>query len=134
MDKERIVQELEFKAVRSSGAGGQHVNKVSSKVELYFDVIGSNALSDNEKERIYTKIGNRLTKDNVLILQTDESRSQHKNKELVVQKFLELIRSSLTVAKIRRKTKPKRSAVEKRLKSKQKKAQKKSLRGKPKLE
>jgi ribosome-associated protein len=134
LDKERIVQELEFKAVRSSGAGGQHVNKVSSKVELYFDVIGSNALSDNEKERIYTKIGNRLTKDNVLILQTDESRSQHKNKELVVQKFLELIRSSLTVAKIRRKTKPKRSAVEKRLKSKQKKAQKKSLRGKPKLE
>ncbi|MEB8328341.1 alternative ribosome rescue aminoacyl-tRNA hydrolase ArfB [Flavobacteriaceae bacterium KMM 6897] len=134
MDKQRIVQELEFKAVRSSGAGGQHVNKVSSKVELYFDVMGSNALSDNEKERIYTKIGNRLTKENVLILQTDESRSQHKNKELVVQKFLALIRSSLTVAKIRRKTKPKRSAVEKRLKSKLKKAQKKSLRGKPKLE
>lgn len=134
MDKERIVQELEFKAVRSSGAGGQHVNKVSSKVELYFDVTASIALTENEKERIHTKLGNRLTKDNVLMLQTDKSLSQHKNKELVVEKFLELLRSSLTVAKIRRKTKPKRSAVEKRLKSKLKKAQKKSLRGKPKME
>ncbi len=134
MDKERIVQELEFKAVRSSGAGGQHVNKVSSKVELYFDVAASKALSENEKERIYTKIGNRLTKENVLILYSDTSRSQHKNKELVIQKFLDLIRSALTVAKKRRKTKPKRSAVEKRLKSKLKKAQKKSLRGKPKLD
>ncbi len=134
MDKERIVQELEFKAVRSSGAGGQHVNKVSSKVELYFDVAASKALSENEKERIYTKIGNRLTKENVLILYSDTSRSQHKNKELVIQKFLDLIRSALTVAKKRRKTKPKRSAVEKRLKSKLKKAQRKSLRGKPKLD
>lgn len=134
MDKERIVQELEFKAVRSSGAGGQHVNKASSKVELYFDVAASKALSENEKERIYTKIGNRLTKENVLILYSDTSRSQHKNKELVIQKFLDLIRSALTVAKKRRKTKPKRSAVEKRLKSKLKKAQKKSLRGKPKLD
>ncbi|MET6989441.1 alternative ribosome rescue aminoacyl-tRNA hydrolase ArfB [Sediminicola arcticus] len=134
MEKERIVQELEFKAVRSSGAGGQHVNKVSSKVELYFNVTASNALSDNEKDRIYTKMGSRLTKENILILQSDESRSQHKNKELVIQKFLDLIRTSLTVAKKRRKTKPKRSAVEKRLKSKLKKAQKKTLRGKPKLE
>ncbi|ALM08538.1 peptide chain release factor 1 [Sediminicola sp. YIK13] len=134
MDKERIVQELEFKAVRSSGAGGQHVNKVSSKVELYFDVAASKGLSENEKERIYTKIGIRLTKENVLILYSDTSRSQHKNKELVIQKFLDLIRSALTVAKKRRKTKPKRSAVEKRLKSKLKKAQKKSLRGKPKLD
>ena len=134
MDKERIVQELEFKAVRSSGAGGQHVNKVSSKVELYFDVAASKALSENEKERIYTKIGNRLTKENVMILYSDTSRSQHKNKDLVIQKFMDLIRSALTVAKKRRKTKPKRSAVEKRLKSKLKKAQKKSLRGKPKLD
>ncbi len=134
MEKERILQELEFKAVRSSGAGGQHVNKVSSKVELYFNVTASNALSDNEKDRIYTKMGNRLTKENILILQSDESRSQHKNKELVIQKFLDLVRTSLTVAKKRRKTKPKRSAVEKRLKSKLKKAQKKTLRGKPKLE
>lgn len=134
MDKERIIRELDFKAVRSSGAGGQHVNKVSSKVELYFDVTASNALSENEKERIYSKIGNRLTKDNMLILYSDESRSQHKNKELVIKKFLDLIRTSLTVPKKRRKTKPKRSAVEKRLKSKLKKAQKKSLRGKPKLE
>jgi ribosome-associated protein len=134
LEKERIVQELEFKAVRSSGAGGQHVNKVSSKVELYFNVTASNALSDNEKDRIYTKMGSRLTKENILILQSDESRSQHKNKELVIQKFLDLIRTSLTVAKKRRKTKPKRSAVENPLKSKLKKAQKKTLRGKPKLE
>ncbi len=110
------------------------MNKVASKVELYFDVMASLALSENEKDRIRAKLRNRLTKEDVLILQCEESRSQHKNKELVIQKFLELIRSALTVAKKRRPTKPKRSAVEKRLKSKLKKAQKKSLRGKPKLD
>ncbi|MEJ1221398.1 alternative ribosome rescue aminoacyl-tRNA hydrolase ArfB [Sediminicola sp. 1XM1-17] len=134
MDKDAIIKELEFKAVRSSGAGGQHVNKVSTKVELYFDVAASSALSENEKERVYTKLKNRLTNEKVLLLYGGVSRSQHKNKALVVKKFLELMRSALTVAKKRRPTKPKRSAVEKRLKLKLKNAQKKSLRGKPKLE
>ncbi len=134
MDKEIIIKELKFKAVRSSGAGGQHVNKVSSKVELMFNVENSFALSDIEKERLYLKLGNKLTKENMLLLQCDESRSQHKNKELVIKRFLEVIKTALKAPKKRRKTKPSKSAIEKRLKSKQKKAQKKVGRRKPDLD
>jgi len=134
LDKEIIIKELKFKAVRSSGAGGQHVNKVSSKVELMFNVENSFALSDIEKERLYLKLGNKLTKENMLLLQCDESRSQHKNKELVIKRFLEVIKTALKAPKKRRKTKPSKSAIEKRLKSKQKKAQKKVGRRKPDLD
>ncbi|GGW24628.1 alternative ribosome rescue aminoacyl-tRNA hydrolase ArfB [Arenibacter certesii] len=134
MDKEQLIQELKFKAVRSSGAGGQHVNKVSSKVELYFNVQESNALSDNEKYRILKKLSHKLTKDNVLLLWSEESRSQHKNKELVIKKFLETIEFGLRVPKVRRKTKPTRSSIEKRLKQKKRSAQKKANRGKPNLD
>lgn len=125
MDKTLIVQELQFKAVRSGGAGGQHVNKVSTKIELVFDVYSSNALTDVEKERIATKLAGRLTKENMLLLQCDESRSQHKNKELVIKRFLELLENALKVPKKRRPTKPSKSAIEKRLKSKKVAAQKK---------
>ncbi|MCG2459305.1 aminoacyl-tRNA hydrolase [Flavobacteriaceae bacterium F89] len=134
MDKEQLLQELRFKAVRSSGAGGQHVNKVSTKIELACDIFNSQALSDVEKERIYLKLENRLTKENVLLLQCDESRSQHKNKELAKQRLIELLKRALVVPKKRRKTKPTRSAIEKRLRSKLKKAQKKANRGRPNIE
>jgi ribosome-associated protein len=134
VDRERIIQELEFKAVRSGGAGGQHVNKVSSKVELSFNIPSSTALTEEEKQRIYLKLAPRLTKENILLLQTDESRSQHRNKELVIQKFLDLLKNALKVPKKRRKTVPTKSAIEKRLRSKQKKAEKKAFREKPKLD
>lgn len=134
MNKALAVQELNFKAVRSSGAGGQHVNKVSTKVELTFDVLNSGALSSEEKERIYGKIGNKLTKEKVLLLQCDESRSQHKNKELVIERFLRTIANVLKVKKKRRKTKPSRSAIEKRLRAKKNKAQKKANRSQPRLD
>lgn len=134
MDKTKIIQELQFKAVRSSGAGGQHVNKVSTKIELIFDVLSSDALSEAEKERITSKLGNRLTKEQMLLMQCDESRSQHKNKDLAIKRFLELLENALKVPKKRRKTKPSKSAIEKRLKAKKKAALKKINRGKPKLE
>ncbi len=134
MDKNQILQELQFKAVRSSGAGGQHVNKVSTKIGLAFDVVNSNAFTESEKERLLLKLDNRLTKENVLLLQCDESRSQHKNKELVIKRLFTLLENALKVPKKRRKTKPKRSAIEKRLKSKKRNAQKKANRGKPELE
>lgn len=134
MNKDDIIQELKFKAVRSSGAGGQHVNKVSSKVELTFDLQNSNALNELEKTRLLKKLAPRLTKDNLLLLQSEETRSQHRNKELVVQKFLEILEANLRVAKPRRKTKPTRSAIEKRLKSKKRAALKKINRGKPETE
>lgn len=133
MNKKIAVQELEFKAVRSSGAGGQHVNKVSTKIELTFDIQGSRALSLSEKRRLYEKLENRLTKENVLILNCDETRSQHRNKDLAIKRFMEALRSGLRVPKRRRKTRPKRSAIEKRLKSKKKNAEKKARRQKPKI-
>lgn len=134
MDKTLAVQELNFKAVRSSGAGGQHVNKVSTKVELTFDVANSDSLSFEEKERIYRKLGHKLTKENALQLQCDESRSQHKNKELAIKRFIDTLESALKVRKKRRKTKPSRSSIEKRLTKKKKNAVKKANRGKPGLE
>lgn len=131
MDKTIAIQELDFKAVRSGGAGGQHVNKVSTKVELFFDIENSKALSANEKERCYQKLGSKLTIENVLLLSCDDTRSQHRNKDLVIKRFLETMRTGLRVSKIRRKTKPKRSAIEKRLKSKKKHAEKKARRQRP---
>ena len=134
MNKTDILKELKFKAVRSGGAGGQHVNKVSTKIELFFDVNTSNALSEKEKERLLLKLGHRLTKENILLLQCDESRSQHKNKDLAIKRFLEVIDNALKIPKKRRKTKPSRSSIEKRLRSKKKAAQKKVNRGKPDLD
>ncbi|HCO84163.1 ribosome-associated protein [Arenibacter algicola] len=134
MNREGIIQELKFKAVRSSGAGGQHVNKVSSKVELTFDLENSMALTDLEKNRLLKKLSSKLSKENILLLQCEETRSQHKNKELVIKKLLETLEANLVVPKRRRKTKPTRSAIEKRLKSKKKAALKKLNRGKPRLD
>ena len=134
MNKELIVKELQFKAVRSSGAGGQHVNKVSTKIELSFDVLHSNALSDSEKERLLVILDNKLTKEHCLLLQCDESRSQHKNKELAIKRFLQILKDALRVPKKRKKTKPSRTAIEKRLKAKKKSSEKKANRTKPDLD
>ena len=134
MDTTKIVQELQFKAVRSSGTGGQHVNKVSTKIELSFEINTSNALSETEKERILLKLEHRLTKENVLLLQCDESRSQHKNKNLAIKRFLEMIENALKIPKKRKATKPSRASVERRLQGKKKAAQKKAGRSKPSLE
>ena len=134
MNKEGIILELKFKAVRSSGAGGQNVNKVSSKVELTFDLENSNALTELEKNRLLKKLSSKLSKENLLLMQCEETRSQHKNKELVIQKFLETIQLNLVVPKRRKNTKPTRSATEKRLKSKKRAALKKVNRGKPRLD
>jgi ribosome-associated protein len=134
MDKGQLIRELQFKAVRSSGAGGQHVNKVSTKIELTFDLICSSAFLDGEKERLLHKLKPRLTNNGLLLLQCDETRSQHKNKELVILRFLDVIESALKVPKKRKRTKPSKTSVEKRLKSKKMAAKKKAGRGKPDLE
>ncbi|HEY9184845.1 MAG TPA: alternative ribosome rescue aminoacyl-tRNA hydrolase ArfB [Salegentibacter sp.] len=131
MDEEKIIQELNYKAVRSSGAGGQHVNKTSSKVELHFPVESSEALSEEEKTRIFKKLSKRITIAGELVLQSDVSRSQHKNKEDVTLRFLNLIKDSLKKRKPRKKTKPSRAAREKRLKKKKLQAEKKAGRKKP---
>ncbi|MBK0371012.1 alternative ribosome rescue aminoacyl-tRNA hydrolase ArfB [Flavobacterium agrisoli] len=134
MNKEQILNELQFKAVRSSGAGGQNVNKVASKVVLSFDVEASEALTLEEKVLLKEKISNRLTAENVLILNCDEARSQFKNKELVIKRFLDLIQNGLKVAKIRKATKVPKSVIKKRIKDKRIHSDLKSNRKKPNLD
>lgn len=133
-DKHALILELTFKAIRSSGSGGQHVNKVSSKIELIFDLNESLVFDEEQKERLLNKLQNRFTKDNVLLLQCDESRSQHKNKELVTKRFFELLETGLFVPKKRIPTKIPKSVIKKRLKSKRKLSDKKANRQKPDLE
>ncbi|WP_299062076.1 alternative ribosome rescue aminoacyl-tRNA hydrolase ArfB [uncultured Polaribacter sp.] len=134
MNSELILKELNFKAIRSSGAGGQHVNKTSSKIELTFDLENSSAITDEEKVLLQKNLSTKLTKEDVLIIFCEETRSQHKNKELAIKRFLELIKNNLIVPKKRKKSKPSKSAIRKRLDSKQKNSVKKALRKRPKLD
>jgi ribosome-associated protein len=134
MDIQKIIQELKYKAVRSSGAGGQNVNKVSSKVILSFDLKNSQALSEEEKALLSINISSRLTADLVLILNCDEDRSQLKNKEIVTKRFLEIVKKGLQVAKERKATKIPKSVIRKRIKDKKNVSQLKQNRRKPNLE
>lgn len=128
MDTEKVIRELNFKAIRSSGAGGQHVNKVATKIELTFDIANSTALSETEKSRALAKLGNRLTKDKHLLLQCGLSRSQYKNKQLVIERFINLLKEALRQPKKRKRTKPTKSSVERRLQNKRKASEKKANR------
>lgn len=130
-DKAFLLNELSFKAVRSSGSGGQHVNKVSSKIELSFDLANSLAFTDEKRERVIYKLQKRLTKGGILILQCDESRSQHKNKEIIIKRFFNLIDAALIIPKKRIRTKTPKSVIRKRLKSKRHHSDKKANRKKP---
>ncbi|HTG64978.1 MAG TPA: alternative ribosome rescue aminoacyl-tRNA hydrolase ArfB [Flavobacterium sp.] len=134
MEIQKIISELQYKAVRSSGAGGQNVNKVSSKVVLSFDLKNSQALSEEEKLRLETNLFSRLTTDLVLILNCDEDRSQLKNKEIVTKRFLELIKKGLVVPKIRKATKVPKSVIKKRIKDKKNLSEIKQSRRKPNLD
>lgn len=134
MNAEQLISELSFKAVRSSGSGGQHVNKVASKIELHFDLENSESFLDDERKLLLQTLNNRLTKDNRLILQCDETRSQHKNKELVIKRFLALIQEGLIVQKKRKPTKTPKSVLKKRQENKRKQSQKKANRKTPDLD
>ncbi|WP_309608800.1 alternative ribosome rescue aminoacyl-tRNA hydrolase ArfB [Flavobacterium sp.] len=134
MEIEKIIQELQYKAVRSSGAGGQNVNKVSSKVVLNFDLNASKALSEEEKELILFKLSSRLTSENILILNCDEDRSQIKNKAIVTKRFLEIIKNALIVPKIRKATRIPKSVIRKRIKDKKNISEVKNNRKKPNLD
>ena len=134
MNRENLQAELNFKAIRSSGPGGQHANKVASKVQLIFDLENSKAFTEDEKELLFKNLRTKLTKENILITSSEETRSQHKNKEIVIDKFYQLIKEALKVPIKRKATKPSKSSIKKRLERKKKQAFKKVTRQKPKLD
>ncbi|MFZ4672037.1 MAG: alternative ribosome rescue aminoacyl-tRNA hydrolase ArfB [Flavobacterium sp.] len=131
MKTDILLSELQFKAVRSSGAGGQNVNKVSSKVVLTFNLNNSKAFSDEEKELLKTKLDSKLSSEKVLILNCDEDRSQLRNKDIIIKRFFELIKNALIIPKKRKATKIPRSVIEKRIKAKRNLSEIKQNRRKP---
>jgi ribosome-associated protein len=110
--------ELTFTASRSSGPGGQHVNKVSSRITLWFDLANSPSLSQEDKERIVARLGNRIDKDGILRVTSQTTRSQAANRELAIDRFTELLRDSLKQLPPRKKTRVSKGAKLRRLEEK----------------
>lgn len=134
MNRAHLLTELRFKAVRSSGPGGQNVNKVASKVILSFDILKSEGLSEAQKTRLVAALDSRLSSDASLILSCDEDRSQHKNKEIVIKRFFEIIKKGLFVAKERKASTVPKAAIRKRIKDKKNLGAIKKSRQKPALD
>ncbi|HVS29043.1 MAG TPA: alternative ribosome rescue aminoacyl-tRNA hydrolase ArfB, partial [Solirubrobacteraceae bacterium] len=114
--------EVTLRTSRSSGPGGQHANTTASRVEAVFDVAASNALSEEQKQRVRARVGPRLT------AVAQDGRSQARNRELALERLRARLAAALTVPRGRRKTKPTRAARERRLQSKRRRAQHKRLR------
>jgi ribosome-associated protein len=126
-----IFQELVFSFSRSSGPGGQHVNKVNTKVHVKFDVVHSGILTSDQKSILLDKLKNKLTKEGVLLLSSQEARSQLSNKIIVIEKLDALFEQAFKRKTIRKPTKPSKASVKRRLENKkhqsEKKANRKSL-------
>ncbi len=133
MNSEALIPEITFKTSRSSGPGGQHVNKVNTRVELRFNVDASKILLEEEKELIREKLAGRINLDGELIIAVQRSRSQLKNKKLALEKFIELLTDALKPEKERKPTNPPAGLKKKRLADKQKQSEKKQLRKPPEL-
>ncbi|MFT5823525.1 MAG: ribosome-associated protein [Crocinitomix sp.] len=131
MDQAAITTEIIYKAVRSSGAGGQHVNKVASKVTASFNIELSQGLTEREKQVLTTKLAGRITKEGLLQLSAEESRSQFRNKALCTERLLNLLTQNLIRPKVRRATKPTKGSKKRKLKNKKINSEKKALRKKP---
>ena len=124
------LDELNFQASRSSGPGGQHVNKASTKITLEFDVDRSPNLTDEQKAKIYQRLENRLTREGILQMHAPSSRSQHANKEEAIDRFVELLQAALKKQPPRKRTRKPRAAKLKRLQAKRHRGEIKKMRKK----
>lgn len=131
MNTSVVIKELLFQTSRSSGAGGQHVNKVESRVTLSFHILNSQGLTASEKAKIHHKLQSRINSEGYLLMHCSQTRSQHRNKELLIRRFLDLIKNSLRAAKKRIATKPTKSSIRKRLEVKKRNSLKKTNRKTP---
>ncbi|MBK9981134.1 MAG: aminoacyl-tRNA hydrolase [Saprospiraceae bacterium] len=131
MDWEKLRAELEFRTSRSSGAGGQHVNKTETKVEALLDVKASPGLNEDEKKLVFEKAINRINDEGILSITSQKSRSQLDNKENAIEKLQQILLKALTPVTKRIRTKPSKSSVEERLEEKKIQAEKKEGRKKP---
>ncbi|MHB9024863.1 MAG: alternative ribosome rescue aminoacyl-tRNA hydrolase ArfB [Armatimonadota bacterium] len=121
--------EVEFRTSRSGGPGGQHVNKVETRVELFFDVAGSPSLSDEQRERLLAALGSRLDSDGTLRIVAASSRSQLRNREEAVARFVLLLQHALRPQRPRKPTRVPRRVHEKRLETKRQRGEIKRRRG-----
>ncbi len=113
-----LMSELRFRFARSSGPGGQHVNRSATQVELLFDVAGSPSLNETQRRRVLRRLKSRIDKESILHLVSQETRSQLRNREEVVERFQVLMREALQIPKRRLPTRPTRAARERRLATK----------------
>lgn len=122
--------ELDVRVSRSSGAGGQHVNKTSSRVEIFWNVLASRALSEEQRTRLREKLASRLTTDGSVRVVASDMRSQSRNRDLAEERLVDLVRRALIIPRKRKATKPTRAAKEARLESKKRHSSKKRERRK----
>lgn len=125
---EELTREVQIKTTRSSGKGGQHVNKVATRAEAYLDIPRSAFFTPEQKKLLLQKLAGKTNRDGILQVTSEEERSQRMNKEKALKKMRRMIRSALTPVKPRKATKPTKASVEKRLRAKTAQSRKKSLR------
>lgn len=131
--RNQLLNELKFTASKSSGPGGQNVNKVNTRVELHFNLEDSEVFSPAEKRKIAFKLANRINAVGEIFMASGVERSQWRNKERVIERFFELLEKALTPQKKRVKTKPTQASRIKRLEGKKQLSQKKQMRKRPEL-
>lgn len=131
IDEKQLVNEIDYKAVLSSGPGGQHANKTSTKVILEWEMESTKAFSEKLVQRLKRRLKTYITKDGVMQLSCDETRSQHRNKKIVYKRFLHLISTNLKPIRKRKRTRPGKKFHRKRLEDKKQNAEKKARRKDP---
>ena len=130
IDIQDIIKEISISTSRSTGPGGQNVNKVETKVSLSFNINDSSFLSIDQKEKLLIKLKSKLDKKGILTISSERTRSQLRNKEDATKKLVKSLNNALTEQKKRKKSKPSKASIEKRIKVKKQLSDKKSLRSK----